>query len=67
VLLRLAWPLARRRWAWSTVAVAVPLITGFTRMFLGVHFLSDVIGGWLIGAGVVLAMTLVDVRHQPNG
>jgi membrane-associated phospholipid phosphatase len=67
VLLRLAWPLVSRRWAWSTVAVAVPLITGFTRMFLGVHFLSDVIGGWLVGAGLVLAMTLVDVRHQPNG
>ena len=67
VLLRLAWPLVGCRWAWSTVAVAVPLITGFTRMFLGVHFLSDVIGGWLIAAALVLAMTLVDIRHQPNG
>jgi undecaprenyl-diphosphatase len=67
VLLRLAWPLATRRWAWSVVAVVLPLITGFTRMFLGVHYLSDVIGGWLIAAALVLAMMLVDVRHQPNG
>ena len=45
----------------------LPLVTGFTRMFLGVHYLSDVIGGWLIAVALVLAMMLVDVRHQPNG
>jgi undecaprenyl-diphosphatase len=32
------------------------LLIGFTRIALGVHFLSDVIGGWLLGA-VWLAVT----------
>ncbi|HEY0496562.1 MAG TPA: phosphatase PAP2 family protein [Kutzneria sp.] len=60
VLLALAWPtLGRRsRRAWSAVAVAVPFVTGFTRLALGVHFLSDVIGGWLIAAALFAAMTL---------
>jgi undecaprenyl-diphosphatase len=67
VLLRLAWPLVTRRWAWSVLALMVPLVTGFTRVALGVHFLSDVLGGWLIAAAIVAAMTLVDAGHQPNG
>jgi membrane-associated phospholipid phosphatase len=60
VLLALAWPpLGRRsRRAWSAVAVTVPFVTGFTRLALGVHFLSDVIGGWLIAATLFAAMTL---------
>jgi membrane-associated phospholipid phosphatase len=67
VLLRLAWPRLRRRWPWTVLAVAVPLVTGFTRVALGVHFLSDVLGGWLIAAAIVAALTLVDARHQPDG
>jgi membrane-associated phospholipid phosphatase len=61
VLLLLAWPaLSRRsRRVWSVVAVAVPVVTGFTRLALGVHFLTDVIGGWLIAAALVAAMALV--------
>lgn len=39
----------RRAWAWSA-AIALMLLIGFSRMFLGVHFPSDVIAGWVIGA-----------------
>jgi undecaprenyl-diphosphatase len=33
------------------VGVALAVLVGLTRIALGVHFLSDVLGGWLIGTG----------------
>jgi membrane-associated phospholipid phosphatase len=41
--------------AW-TVAVAVPLAVGYTRIGLDVHWVSDVVGGWLLGLAVVAAV-----------
>ncbi|QUQ63812.1 phosphatase PAP2 family protein [Kutzneria sp. CA-103260] len=55
VLLVLAWP--RVCQIGVIVAVAVPAVTGFTRLALGVHFLSDVVGGWLLGVTVVAVVT----------
>jgi undecaprenyl-diphosphatase len=45
-------PAVRARWrplAAALVAVVV-LAVGFTRVALGVHFVSDVLAGWLLGA-----------------
>lgn len=41
----------RRPWRPVLLGVAIVLVAaiGFTRMALGVHFLSDVVGGWLLG------------------
>ncbi|MCW2635888.1 MAG: phosphatase family protein [Blastococcus sp.] len=61
VALILAWPLlaARaRRWALAAGVVLVVLV-GLTRMWLGVHFLSDVLGGWALGIGWSLLTALV--------
>ncbi len=38
----------RKPWAWIGAVVVVFLI-GFSRMYLGVHFLHDVLSGWLLG------------------
>ncbi len=35
-------------WAWIAAVVIIILIS-FSRMYLGVHFPTDLIGGWLIG------------------
>jgi undecaprenyl-diphosphatase len=45
--------LARRQWA-VTGAVGVALAVGWSRVALGVHWPTDVIGGWLLGAGIAL-------------
>ncbi len=60
-----AWMLCRwviRRWAvqvavWAATVTAIVLI-GFSRPYLGVHFLTDVLAGWLLGAGWAAAVIL---------
>ena len=61
VALVLAWPLmAARGRHWALAAgVALVLLVGLTRMWLGVHFLSDVVGGWALGLGWALLTALV--------
>jgi membrane-associated phospholipid phosphatase len=61
VTLLVAWPLlapAARR-VWLTAGVALVLLVGLTRMWLGVHFLSDVVGGWAFGVGWTLLLAVL--------
>jgi len=53
VALILAWPLLARRARHLALAagVALAVVVGLTRLWLGVHFLSDVLGGWALGVG----------------
>ncbi|KOU38338.1 phosphatase PAP2 family protein [Streptomyces sp. WM6378] len=51
----------RARTAVPVIGVVSALGVGFTRLFLGVHWLSDVVGGWLIGLAVV---TLSAAAHR---
>jgi undecaprenyl-diphosphatase len=51
VALILAWPLlapAARRW-WLLVGAVLVVVVGLSRMWLGVHYLTDVVGGWALG------------------
>jgi undecaprenyl-diphosphatase len=55
----------RTRWAWF----ALPLVIGYTRVYLGYHYPTDVIGGWAVGAavaGLVLAPLTSAVRGSPS-
>jgi membrane-associated phospholipid phosphatase len=52
-----------RRWVLSVALAAVSVAgVGFTRMYLGVHWPSDVLGGWLLGACVVALSVAVCER-----
>jgi membrane-associated phospholipid phosphatase len=42
----------RREWLWAVSGLVVVLIA-LSRLYLGVHFPQDVLGGWLIGIAVI--------------
>ncbi|MFE9928745.1 phosphatase PAP2 family protein [Streptomyces sp. NPDC005533] len=49
--------------AWAVAAVSV-LGVGFTRVYLGVHWPSDVLAGWLLGVVVVALATTGSGRRR---
>ncbi len=60
VALVLAWPLLgpRGRRIWLPAGVAVVVVVGLSRMWLGVHYLTDVLGGWSLGVAWSLGLAL---------
>lgn len=54
----ICWP-TRFRWVGVTLAVAYMLVIGLTRLYLGVHYPSDVIAGWAVSAAWVATMIYV--------
>ena len=43
-----------RRWAWIA-ALGLAFLIGFSRLYLGMHFVHDVVLGWLIGLAILFA------------
>lgn len=58
----------RSKWvrALAAVGVALYVVTvGLSRLYLGVHWSTDVLGGWLIGAGwALLCLSIPPLRHH---
>jgi membrane-associated phospholipid phosphatase len=49
----------KRNWFWA-LSAAVVLLVGLSRIYLGMHFATDVLGGWLIGAALVFLFLRLD-------
>ena len=63
-LMILAWP---TKWRWLSVAggAAFTLCVGLSRIYLGVHYPSDVVAGWCVGTiWVVGVQTILHVQER---
>jgi undecaprenyl-diphosphatase len=58
LLFALVVPTAQRG-RWLAGAVVLTVLTGLSRIALGVHWPSDVIGGWMLGAAFALAAVAI--------
>jgi undecaprenyl-diphosphatase len=58
----------RRRWIPATIAVTLVTVVGLSRILLGVHFVSDVVGGWCAGtAWLGLTVYAFEVYRKQTG
>jgi membrane-associated phospholipid phosphatase len=49
----------KKSWLW-TLSIVLILLIGLSRLYLGVHFPQDVLGGWLLG----LVMLFVFIKYE---
>lgn len=56
----------RNRWLVGLSAFSLILVVGFSRIYLGVHFLSDVLGGYLLGACWLIVGIVLTEWQQSN-
>ena len=56
------------RWRWLALiaSVAFVFMVGVSRIYLGVHYPSDILAGWTAGAAWVLLMHQLVAKHSPT-
>ena len=64
----LAWTVfaarSKRKWPWMVLAVFASLIVGFGRLYMGLHWPTDVMVGWVLGFSIALA-AITWLRKRP--
>lgn len=59
-------PVERRIW-WAAVAIPIALLIAWSRVFLGLHFPSDIIAGLILGlASTLIAFKIISSERKPN-
>jgi hypothetical protein len=54
----------QKKWVWM-ISILLTLLISFSRVYLGLHFPSDILGGWLVGATLLTIywLTLPPIEH----
>ena len=52
------------RWAALVLAVFVPLLVGVSRLYLNVHWATDVLGGWSVGLFIAALSAMLYNHHR---
>ncbi len=50
------------KWSSLIFAIILCLIVGFTRIYLGQHYLTDVLAGLFIGCGVIVLLKIIEAK-----
>lgn len=55
---------ARRRGFWASAALLMAFAIGASRVLLGVHWPSDIVGGWMWGGGLAIIGAVIARRME---
>lgn len=56
---------------WGYWAIAISILVGYSRIYVGVHYPSDVLGGWIFGCitawTIITVWVFIKVRERKRG
>lgn len=64
----ITWRFVRSSWRWPVTIglIVLILLVGISRIYLGAHFPSDIIGGWILGAMILFFITRFGFQKSPD-